>query len=251
VKLFNLLSLWEPEFAAEKAKVHLARHNGREQPLDVFVQGGFDEWQCWQRARNFQREFVVSVIQDGSPTRWLFAGLFRSCGCQDYDAPTPHFLYDLVRVANAEEWVGRLYLTSRYKQRNSYPLGETLADDLEVAELLPERLSIGHFPGYKRVNLTKSQLDIVVRQNIESWRSALSSVKGVYLLTDAVTGKLYVGKADGEDGIWGRWMTYSTTSHGHNVALEQEFGVDADPQRQLDLRFSLLNRPGFRGGSNS
>lgn len=79
-----------------------------------------------------------------------------------------------------------------------------------------------------------------VQQNVDSWRSALSSVKGIYLITDNQTGKLYVGKADGETGIWGRWCTYSSTNHGHNGALKQEFGMDAPPERQKDYRFSLL-----------
>jgi hypothetical protein len=237
VVLFDLLKLWEPTFAAGKVKVHLARFNGEEQPLDVFLRGDFDDWQQWQSNRNFQREFVVSLIQAGTPTRWLFAGLFRRLGCE---SRTSHYIYSLERIPAAEEWVGRLYLTSRYKERNSYPNGETLAEDLTVTELLAERLSIGQFPGYKRVNLTKEQLDIVVRQNIDSWRSALSSIKGIYLITDTKTGKLYVGKADGEDGIWGRWCTYSATNHGHNVALKQEFGIEAPAERQNDLRFSLL-----------
>lgn len=238
--LFDLVRCWEPAFAADKSKVHLARHNGSEHPLDVFIQGNFDEWQRWQDARNFQREFVVSLIQAGSPTRWLFAGLFRTNGCQERVDPTHHFFYDLDRVPAAEEWVGRMYLTSRYKKRNSYLLGETLADDLVVTELLPNRLSIGQFPGYKNINLTKGQLDVVVGQNMDSWRSALSSVKGIYLITDTKTGRLYVGKADGEDGIWGRWSVYSATAHGHNVELKSEFGINALPERQNDLRFSLL-----------
>jgi len=240
LNLFDLLKLWEPTFTPEKAKVHLARHNGEEHPLDVFIQGGFDKWQSRQSNRNFKRPFVVSLIQAGSPTRWLFAGLFRTIDCVERDGPKPDYIYDLERVPAAEEWVGRLYLSSSYTKRNSYPYGETLAADLAVSELLAERLSIGHFPGFKKINLTKNQLDVVVQQNVDSWRSALSSVKGIYLITDNQTGKLYVGKADGETGIWGRWCTYSTTSHGHNVALKQEFGIDAPPERQNDLRFSLL-----------
>lgn len=240
MKLFDLLKHWEPEFSSKKSKVHLARHNGEQHPMDIFIQGNFDDWQCWQSNRNFQREFVVSLIQAGSPTRWLFAGLFKANGHEERGIPTAHYFYDLKRVTAAEQWVGRLYLNSRYKERNSYPLGETLENDLTVTELLAERLSIGQFPGYKNVNLTKLQLDVVVRQNIDSWRSALSSIKGIYLITDNATGKLYVGKADGEDGIWGRWCTYSATNHGHNVALKQEFGIEAPTDRPNDLRFSLL-----------
>lgn len=29
--------------------------------------------------------------------------------------------------------------------------------------------------------------------------------KGVYLISDTYTGKLYVGSAYNENGIWGRW----------------------------------------------
>lgn len=240
MNLFDLLKLWEPTFAPEMTKVHLARHNGEEHPLDVFIQGGFDKWQSRQSNRNFKLPFVVSLIQAGSPTRWLFAGLFRVIACKERAGEKPDYLYDLERVPAAEEWVGRLYLSSSYTKRNSYPYGMTLVDDLVVTELLTERLSIGHFPGFKKVNLTKNQLDVVVQQNVDSWRSALSSVKGIYLITDSQTGKLYVGKADGETGIWGRWCTYSSTSHGHNVGLKQEFGIDTPPERQNDLRFSLL-----------
>lgn len=238
--LFDLLKLWEPAFSADQAKVHLARWNGKEHPIDVFLQDDFDRWQGWQSSRNFERPFVVSLVQAGSPTRWLFVGLFRSLGSIEDNDGKPHYTYQLERVASAEPWVGRLYLTSIYKERHSYPRGETLARDLVVAELLPERLSIGRFPGFKQVNLTKGQLDVLVRQDAESWRSALSSVKGIYLVTDTVTGKLYVGKADGADGIWGRWSSYAATGHGGNVALKAEFGIDASSGRQNDLRFSIL-----------
>ncbi len=81
LNLFDLLKLWEPTFSPEQAKVHLARYNGEDHPLDVFIQGGFDVWQSRQSNRNFKLPYVVSLIQAGSPTRWLFAGLFRTMDC--------------------------------------------------------------------------------------------------------------------------------------------------------------------------
>lgn len=240
MRLFDLLTVWEPSFKPELAKVHLARNNGNEEPLDVFLDGGFDDWQRWQNKRNFQREFVVSLVQAGSPTRWLFVGLFRSIDYEEEHTPKLHYYYNLTRVPSAEEWVGRLYLSSVYTERASYPRGETLAEDLTITELMPERLSIGKFPGFKAVSLTHPQLSRVAQQNIESWRSALSSVKGIYLITDTGTGKLYVGKADGADGIWGRWRAYAANGHGGNVALRKEFGIDAKPERLAAFRFSVL-----------
>ena len=240
MKLFDLIKVWEPTFEAKKAKVHLARYNGNERPLDVFLEGQFDEWQRWQSKRNFQREFVVSLISAGSPTRWLYAGLFRSFDCVEEADPKPHFYYTLERVSSCEEWVGRLFLESRYTERHSYPLGETLAEDLTVTELLAERLSISDFPGFKAVNLTKAQLDTVVRQQTAAWHAALSSVKGIYVITDTTTGRLYVGKASGADGIWGRWCAYAANGHGGNVALRKEFGIESPQERRHALRFAVL-----------
>lgn len=235
----DFLTLQEPTFAASKAKVHLARHNKIEAPMDVYLQGRFDEWQRWQIQRNFEREWVVSLVQDKVVnTRWLFAGLFRSEGYVHHPAPDPHFMYNLIRVPSTVEFEGRLFLRSRYKERQTYVYGETVAQDLTLEQLLPERLSIGQFPGFKRVNLSKAELDLIVLHNLESWRTALSAVKGVYLITDTKTGKLYVGKADGEYGIWGRWCSYAANGHGHNKALVKELGIAVE--RQQDFRFTLL-----------
>ena len=136
--------------------------------------------------------------------------------------------------------MGRLYLESQYTERHSYPKGETLAEDLTVTDLLAERLSISDFPGFKAVNLTKAQLDTVVRQQTAAWRAALSSVKGIYVITDTTTGRLYVGKASGADGIWGRWCAYAANGHGGNVALRKEFGIEATEERRHALRFAVL-----------
>lgn len=237
--LLDLLKLQEPTFDTANAKVHLARHNSVEAPMDVYLRGEFDEWQQWQSRRNFEREWVVSLVQDSADnTRWLFVGLFRPDGCEKRHDPEPHFMYSLKRVQTTVEFEGRLFLRSRYKERQTYVYGETVAQDLILEELLPERLSIGRFPGFKQVNLSKAVLDLIVRHNLESWRTALSAVKGVYLITDTTTGKLYVGKADGEHGIWGRWCTYAANGHGHNKALIQELGTVA--QRSQDFRFALL-----------
>lgn len=238
MQLFDLLRMQEPSFDPAKAKVHLARWNGNEHPIDVFKRGEFDAWQSWQKHQNFNCEQVVSLVHDLPRSLWLFAGLFRPRGHTYYGGDDPHYLYELERLASTQPLEGRLFCSSAYKQRNSYVHCKTVAD-MTVVELLAERLSISAFPGYKRVDISKVELDTMVRTGVESWRTALSSVKGIYLITDSKTGKLYVGKADGEDGIWGRWCAYSSTGHGNNKALVRELALKAT-ERQHDLRFSLL-----------
>ena len=48
----------------------------------------------------------------------------------------------------------------------------------------------------------------------------LSAVSGVYLLVHPESGKLYVGKAVGTEGFWGRWEQYVASGHGGNLTNE-------------------------------
>jgi hypothetical protein len=79
------------------------------------------------------------------------------------------------------------------------------------------------------------------RQMVDSdWRAALSSVKGVYLISDTATGKRYVGSAYNDQGIWSRWSGYVVTGHGGNVELRT---LVSDPTLEYcrrSFRFALL-----------
>lgn len=239
MRLYDVLKLAEPSFDSALAKVHLATHKHTDL-MQTYLLGEFDEWQRWQNRRNFQRPLVVALIQDGPRTRWMFAGLYRSVSSKEVAEPWPHYMYDLERVPTCDQWRGRLFVTSIYKERNSYPNGETLADDLTVSKILEEPLSIGEFPGFKHVNISKGELDMLVRSQNSSWQSALKSVSGIYLISDPSNGMLYVGKADGIEAIWGRWCAYAATGHGGNQALRAEFGIEDTGARLQQLRLSIL-----------
>lgn len=243
MRLFDLIPLWVPDCRPENTKLHLARWNGREDPYTTFLDGTFEEWQRWHSQHHFTRGYVLSLIQHprGS-TRYVYAGLYRPTGKTWFEANAQedaHYLYDLERVAAADEWIGRLFIRSAYKKRHSRPRGERMVDEILVEELHLERRARTPFRGYNQVDITMAELDHIVTHDLESWRTALSSVKGIYLITDK-DGRLYVGKAAGVDGIWGRWATYALTTHGNNVALMKEFGLAAPPERKYDLRFSIL-----------
>ena len=81
-------------------------------------------------------------------------------------------------------------------------------------------MSVGDFPGYNSVLISYKILCTIVREDLPSWKSALSNVAGVYLITDNKTGKHYVGSAYGGEGIWQRWTLYSKNGHGGNKELK-------------------------------
>ena len=96
--------------------------------------------------------------------------------------------------------------------------GPTAADYpvMEIADAEPVP-----FPGFDRLVLNYAQLQAVMREHrYASWRTALSSVVGVYLITDTRDGRQYVGKADGKENIRQRWNAYAANGHGGNVELK-------------------------------
>lgn len=89
------------------------------------------------------------------------------------------------------------------------------------------------FPGFDRLVLDYAGLQAVMREHrYAAWRTALSSVVGVYLITDTRDGRHYVGKADGAESIRQRWSAYAANGHGGNVELR-----NVNP---VTFRFSLL-----------
>lgn len=95
------------------------------------------------------------------------------------------------------------------------------------------------FPGFESLLISYDELQAVVADDRYSqWRTALSSVQGIYLISDTQTGKLYVGKADGAERFLGRWSEYARNGHGGNVALRELAGADAEHARHF--LFSIL-----------
>lgn len=241
--MFDLLRTMNPNLNPAEAKLHLATWNGVEQPIDVYLAGNFNDWQRWQNAKNFERTFVISLIDIPHQTnKWLFAGVYRSSGSErkwSEEYKKNYNWYELTEEQTYKEMNGRLVVTFSRPGRMSYLLAEKWGDRISLSEIYPEKQSIGEFPGFKAVNLTKNQLDLIVRKSPESWRTALSSVAGVYLISDSGTGKFYVGSAYGEGGLWHRWSEYADNGHGGNVELKKLI-ADEGLQYAQNFRYSIL-----------
>jgi len=243
MRIFDMLRLLVPEVEPHKTKLHLASEGGAPFKLDVFASGGFPEWQRYQTQRNFERPFVVALIKLAERDRWLFGGVHRVTGpCERRIAPTngkDYFHYPLDEIEAGANLTGRLVAHFTRPGRQSYLNAEAWADQITLAEVYPRRLAIGEFPGYRSVALTFDELRLISGQGLASWRAALSSVGGIYLISDSETGHLYVGSASGAGGIWQRWGDYAATGHGGNVELRAVVngsGVD----RAKSFRFSIL-----------
>lgn len=109
---------------------------------------------------------------------------------------------------------------------------------LEVADAEPEP-----FPGFDHLVVDFDRLQAVISDpRYAAWRTALSSVIGIYLITDLSDGRQYVGKADGNETLLQRWTAYATNGHGGNVELKK--------RERANFRFSVLRvlDPSTAGG---
>ncbi|EJM8614651.1 GIY-YIG nuclease family protein [Salmonella enterica] len=245
MELFQYLQSRYPPLTPQNCKIHLASTNEyKENPITEFVNKTFDSWQCLQKHKSFDRTYVVSLIQTEDKERFLYAGTYIKKGCSltaSHYVPgrnETYYLYQLTPVTELDEYRGRMYVRTA-RPRNFILKGETLAGTMQIVEISPVCLSFGEFPGYKNVVLDRVSLGAIIRQELKSWKTALSIVKGIYLLTDVDGEKLYVGQANGKDGIWGRWKTYFTTGHGGNAGLIEAFGT-CDEERLKNVTFSIL-----------
>jgi len=237
VHLFALLQVANPSLNPEECKLHLATWNG-EDPVDVYLAGNFDEWQRWQTKRNFERKYVIALIALPAQNQWLFVGLYTTHGSEWRKEHNLHY-YQMLPDVSCAEFEGRLLVSFSRTGRQSYLNAENWATEISVAELKAEKLSIAEFPGYRSINLSKGELDAIVRQSIESWRTALSNVAGIYVISDTASGKLYVGSATGEGGIWKRWSQYAATGHGGNKEL-RELLRETGATSADNFRFAVL-----------
>ena len=216
--MLNLIDLLKIKgLPLDSYKIHLATGKNPP-PLETFLEGRFKEWQEEQNAKNFQCDYVLSLISLEND-RWLFAGMYKVLGVGK-GTKTP-YLYRTELLPDQGDLIGRVIVRYKRRYRASYIWGHRYGGHLEIAEIKPVRISIDEFPGYNRVIVSHRELRIIISQQEPSWKSALSNVKGVYLISDTATGKMYVGSATGEGGLWQRWDSYANTGHGGNTELKQ------------------------------
>lgn len=240
--LLSLLKSILPSINPATAKVHLAQHNGIDHPMDVYLAGQFDEWQSWQTRRNFDCDHVIGLVEMPETKKWLFTGVYDSLRIIR-TVPTKRgteYVYDYRKLPEFSELEGRLILEYK-KPRANYLYLKTCLASMKVSAVLERKMTVAGFAGFKEVDISFDELKVIVSQGLESWKAALGSVAGVYLISDRTPGEhqLYVGSATGAGGLWDRWTAYSQSGHGGNVRLRELKGRRGDGFA-ANFRFSIL-----------
>lgn len=227
LKLIDILGIPESEY--KNYKIHFAIGSKRKiEPYEQFLINKFKTWQEQQTRKNFSRPYVISLIYAGKDT-WLYAGVYKILST----APLPitnnswkGWKYESELTDIQADLIGRAFVYYKKEYRASYPKLELQCEnsippaDMEIVRLLDKRVSIADFNGFDKTIISYETLKSIIDNEVPSWQSALSNVKGVYLIVDRSTGKQYVGSAYGEQCIWQRWSNYAHDGHGGNEELK-------------------------------
>ncbi len=249
----NLIQLMKTYEDQPQGTIKLVRHT-REKGKDIeqlYKQGLFEVYQSVQGKPVFDKcDYIMSFIAtDGDCCSYVgtykvgtkttleeakklkeFPDLSMSEFYQDtknyYDLHEVEFMSDL-KDRLIIKWGGAQVVWNQY-----------LAPK-EIVEILPQGY-VKEFPGFDDLVLSFADLKTIVdnKDANREWHRQLSSVAGVYLILDTITGMQYIGSAYGKEGILRRWTTYVKTSHGGNlqlIALLNEF-----PNRYNYFQYSIL-----------
>jgi len=231
------------------SKTKLVRHGNAEiSILETFKKHPkkLETYQSFQSKKKFSDSAHLAVFAPTHGTSALFLGVWDIVGCTQnsdfgkkqrqllkrYDLPA-HWIddssyYHLKRNPVLDELSERLLIdwggsTVSWVQNKDKPIIE-----------IRRQNSIGSFVSFDEVQIHYQDLKTLCSNraaNID-WVNALSAINGIYLIKDNSTGKLYVGSAYGENGIFGRWSAYAANGNGGNVEL-----IDLDPN---NFEFSVL-----------
>ena len=247
INLCNLLQIEKEDFTKYKVHFAIGRDN-RKEPYNIFLIDDFKDWQERQTGKNWSREYILSLIYYEKDI-WMFGGIYKvlpvvPVPIQNNDGWTG-WKYETELTDKATEYIGRAFFRFKKEFRASYPTleldpknGDPIAE-MPLSHILDKRVALTDFLGFDSVNIDYKTLKYIVSDNILYWKSALSNIKGIYLIVDTHTGKQYVGSAYGDDCIWQRWSNYAKDGHGGNVELKELLKTNGADYK-YNFKFSIL-----------
>ena len=240
IKLNDLLRI--PDLESSNVKVRFNQHDGYNDPMDLYLSNPEivnSQWLFW---RNKQRFFKVGQIaiclMKLSNDEWLLTTIKRVTKELDI---TNGINYLGEELKEYEQYFGRVKIKYHRTSQSQGMYYNTVRDELEVLEILPNMFDGDEFPGYDKVRLSYTQLENIIERKKKSWIAALENQKAVYLITDKNNGKLYVGSATSDNGmLLARWSNYVDNGHGGNVELKKLVNEQGFDYIKKNFQYSIL-----------
>lgn len=236
ITFHRILDLYE----IDPNNVRLVRHSNNGFPRGLSILEAFrtnkellEGYQSFQGPNTFQDAKHIAVFSSLAGNAALFLGLWDIADCVANNEFTDRHRALIDQFSFPQEWANDSVWYDLQLNQAMQDLSERLVIDWGPGAInwvarqnknvleIKRPNSIGDFVSYSATKLSYFDLQKLMRDanaNL-TWRNALSAVNGVYLVRDKSSGKMYVGSAYGEQGIYGRWRTYANNGHGDNVLL--------------------------------
>lgn len=235
-------------------KIKLVRHQDPNYDTKLlYKRGMLDFYQSIQSKDVFGNcEYLISFL-GYEQSKAIYIGAYKVIGKSTFNKSLANippeypymevleqllFHYEIEKIDLLNDLTDRLVIDWGASTRSWYQWLHK-NDPKQVVEILPAGY-VKEFPGFEDVIITFDELDAIVNSPDSNriWHTMLSSVAGVYLITDMTDGSQYVGSASGKFGIMGRWRSYAETRHGGNIRLKAL--LQAKPERYKNFQYSIL-----------
>ncbi len=224
----------------ENYKAHLAiGGKGRDNrlPLYEFIRGKFKDYQAFQNSPNFKRKYIFSLIYYRK-NEWIFAGIYEKISEEKIGDKKYKYVTRLLN--RYEDFIGRLVLHYiKPHPQNTYLTLEKVFNELKIVEILHDKVTLEEFPGFENIDISYSELKYIIESENDGWKSALSNMQGIYLISDIKNGQLYVGAAYGRYAFWQRWAEYAKNGTGGNKRLREKLEENGSDYL-YNFRYSIL-----------
>lgn len=224
--IFNSNWNYQADTAPAEVKARLGKESRYFDLLEVYREGKVELIKDSVRTHNpfSQKRFhnggiIFCFIPYGTAT-WLLVNAYKVLNDSKYMIDV-----DEKCMSRFAPYFGRLVVEYQHKSRN---VGlkdlNIISENVIVKEILPRPVyeMDQEFPGYDNVKIGFTELEYKLKKSVR-WQERLKAVKGVYAITDKSNGKLYIGSASGEDGIFGRWQTYIENGYDRNETEAGEY----------------------------
>lgn len=249
ILLKDLLNL--PQELFENSKVRFNQNNGYDDPLDLFLKNPEminTQWLFWRSEKRYfyEGQIAICLLKLSSDT-WLLTTIKKvTKDLGVYNAIN----YEGEELSEYGQYYGRVVVKYHKTAQAQVMYFSKLCDELEVLEILPTIYDGEDFPGYDNVSLSYTQLAIILDRKKQSWIAALENQKAVYLITDKLNGKLYVGSATGDNGmLLQRWSNYVSNGHGENIELKELVNEKGFDYVKANFQYSILENYNSRTDS--
>jgi len=249
IKFTDFIEVVDPK--KTKVKFNMNASDWNKRALDLLLDDSDDwfemnEWKTKHANNNLNHaDYLIALAQyyPYGPEYFMFGGLYKV----EIKYPNENGLrgYKLIPTELNKDYEKRLIIKiDKPIGRNLYNRWFTSVDSLgsEVYELAPDT-KLAHFPGYNKVNLSHDKMVRILNNDEQSWKQALSNVKGIYAITDKKTGKIYIGSASGNaGGLWQRWSSYANVKNltGGNKAFEELKGEFGNEYIMNNFNYSII-----------